>query len=118
MFPPCILNLVCIAAQYRSVGCWKDTGNRAIPTLEGKDPVRLKGSYQRRPDAVKMCYEAAKARGYHVFAVQNGGWCAGMRGSTRYQKYGKASNCRNGKGGAWANDVYLIGGKHYKPFHV
>ena len=46
-----------------------------------------------------------------MFAVQNGGWCAGMRGTTRYQKYGKATNCKNGKGGSWANDVYSIGGK-------
>ena len=27
-----------------------------------------------------------------------------------YKKYGKATNCRNGKGGGWANDVYRITG--------
>ena len=97
--------------QYKPLGCWKDTGNRAIPTLEGKDPLRLKGSYSTRDYAIDLCYQTAKAKGYHIFAVQNGGWCAGMRGSTRYQKYGKATNCKNGKGGSWANDVYQIGGK-------
>ena len=96
--------------SYRALGCWKDTANRAVPTLEGKD-ARLKGSYSSRDYAIDLCYQTAKAKGYHIFAVQNGGWCAGMRGSTRYQKYGKATNCKYGKGGSWANDVYQIGGK-------
>ena len=93
---------------YKSLGCWKDTGNRAVPTLEGKDK-RLSGSYSSRDYAIDLCYQSAKARGYHIFAVQNNGWCAGMRGTTRYQKYGKVTNCKNGKGGSWANDVYQIG---------
>ena len=39
--------------------------------------------------------------------------CMGMRGSLRYQKYGKATTCKNGKGySAYANDVYSIGGKN------
>ena len=96
--------------EYKALGCWKDTGSRAIPTLEGKD-TRLKGGYTSRDYAIDLCYQSAKAKGYHIFAVQNGGWCAGMKGSTRYQKYGKATNCKYGKGGSWANDVYLIGGK-------
>ena len=100
-----------VPVLYKSLGCWKDTGNRAVPTLEGKVST-LKGNYRTRHFAIYLCYEAAKAKGYHIFAVQNGGWCAGMRGSTRYQKYGKATNCRNGKGGAWANNVYQIGGKY------
>ena len=61
--------------------------------------------------AIDLCYKAAKARDYHIFALQNGGWCAGMEGSIRYQKYGKSSNCKNGRGGLWANDVYQVGGK-------
>ena len=72
----------------------------------------MKGSYSSRDYAIDLCYQTAKAKGFHIFAVQNGGWCAGMRGGTSYQKYGKATNCRNGKGGAWANDVYQIGGRH------
>ena len=43
-----------------------------------------------------------------IFAVQNGGWCAAATNLNGYRKYGKANNCRNGKGGAWANDVYRI----------
>ena len=43
-----------------------------------------------------------------IFAVQNGGWCAAATNLNGYRKYGKASNCKNGKGGPWANDVYRI----------
>ena len=43
-----------------------------------------------------------------IFAVQNGGWCAAANNMNGYRRYGKATNCRNGKGGAWANDVYRI----------
>ena len=96
---------------YKSLGCWRDTGNRAIPTLEGK-AARLKGSASTREFAIDLCYQAAKARGYHIFAVQSGA-CYGMRGSVRYQKYGKSTNCKHGKGGSWANDVYQIGGKNF-----
>ena len=97
---------------YKSLGCWKDTGNRAIPTLEGV-AARLKGSSSSRDFAIDLCYQAAKARGYHIFALQNGA-CYGMSRSERYQKYGKATNCKYGKGGSWANDVYQIGGKFFR----
>ena len=45
-----------------------------------------------------------------IFAVQAGGWCAGGKTLNNYRKYGKATNCRNGKGGGLANDVYRITG--------
>ena len=93
---------------YQSLGCWKDTGNRAVPTLEGKDPSRLVGSYHGRKNAIQLCYQAAKARRFSVFAVQHNGWCAGAPGGDVYKKYGKATNCANGRGGGWANDVYQI----------
>ena len=68
------------------------------------------GSTSSREYAIYLCYLAAKERGFHVFVLQNG-WCGGMRGSLRYQKFGKATNCLNGKGGSRANSVYQIGGK-------
>ena len=43
-----------------------------------------------------------------IFAVQNGGWCAAANNMNGYRRYGKATNCKNGKGGPWANDVYRI----------
>ncbi|XP_035699356.1 uncharacterized protein LOC118431996 [Branchiostoma floridae] len=95
--------------EYISLGCWRDTGDRAIPTLEGSDP-RLDGPYQNRQDAIRKCYNVAKDRGFSYFAVQNGGWCASspIAGET-YQKYGRSSTCGNdGEGGPWGNEVYKI----------
>ena len=28
---------------YRYIGCWRDKGRRAVPTIEGKDNVNLRG---------------------------------------------------------------------------
>merc|ERR1712168_484659 len=94
--------------SYQSLGCWRDTWLRAIPTLEGRDS-RLRGPYFLRSNAVRLCYEAARARGYGIFSVQNGGWCAGMKGGRSYRKYGRSNMCRSGRGGPWANSVYRIG---------
>ena len=95
----------------RGIGCFKDTSRRAIATLEGKSRL-LKGSYRRRPYAIKKCALSAERRGYKVFAVQHGGWCAASRTAYRtYAKYGKSKRCRNGKGGPWANDVYFLKGR-------
>ncbi|KAI8498912.1 hypothetical protein Bbelb_233650 [Branchiostoma belcheri] len=98
-----------ITAGYRSLGCWADTDVRAIPTLEGTDP-RLDGGYQQRNDSVEKCYQVALSRGFAVFAVQNGGWCAGSdTASQGYSKYGPSTACgRDGEGGPWANQVYEI----------
>ncbi|XP_078574301.1 uncharacterized protein LOC144860780 [Branchiostoma floridae x Branchiostoma japonicum] len=95
-----------------SLGCWKDTDNRAIATLEGTDP-RLDGSYRARANAIEKCYQVAKSRGYSVFAVQHGGWCAGSATAlSTYRKYGPSAACQaDGEGGGWANQVYLITGK-------
>ncbi|XP_066295929.1 sushi, von Willebrand factor type A, EGF and pentraxin domain-containing protein 1-like isoform X2 [Branchiostoma lanceolatum] len=95
--------------KYRSLGCWKDTGNRAIPALEGQDP-RLDNQYRRRHNPIEKCYQVAKDRGYHVFAIQHGGWCASSATARdTYQKYGPSSNCEaDGEGGGWANQVYEI----------
>ena len=44
--------------------------------------------------------------------MQHQGWCAtGPRAHVTYRKYGRSNRCRNGKGGPWANDVYIISGK-------
>ncbi|XP_078603937.1 uncharacterized protein LOC144877765 [Branchiostoma floridae x Branchiostoma japonicum] len=94
---------------YKSLGCWEDASDRAIPTLEGADS-RLDGSYSERTNAIEKCYMAALSRGFTIFAVQNGGWCAGSAdGQNTYNKYGPSTDCAgDGKGGPWANDVYEI----------
>ena len=96
------------------LGCWRDTASRAIPQLEGT-MKELRGDYRSRPEAIKKCGEAAKKRGFSLYAVQNGGWCAAasytleqaLSPNAAYRKYGKATHCRNGKGAAYANNVYF-----------
>jgi len=101
-----------INAGYVSVGCYKDTGNRAIPTLEGQDSI-LDGSYSSRTNPIVKCAVAAMRAGYRMFAVQNGGWCAASASAPQtYDKYGKSTACKaDGEGGAWANQVYELEGK-------
>ena len=96
------------------MGCFRDTGRRAILPLEGKHPRLLYGSYRSRRDAIERCAAAAMKRGYKVFAVQHGGWCASSKNGHRtYAKYGKSNACRGGKGGGWANDVYMFKRKFF-----
>ena len=54
--------------------------------------------------------EVATERGMAIFSVQHGGWCAGGKDLNGYKKYGKSDECKDGKGAAWANDVYRITG--------
>lgn len=59
--------------------------------------------------AVRDCARQARKRGYRLFAVQNGGECfMGPRAKITYKKYGPSKRCRGGKGGPWANNVYII----------
>ncbi|XP_020631488.1 uncharacterized protein LOC110068453 [Orbicella faveolata] len=95
----------------KPIGCFRDTGRRAIPQMDGKDIV-VRGFYRRRAAAIYKCFAAAARRGYRAFAVQHQGWCAtGPRAHLTFRKYGRSNRCRNGKGGPWANDVYFISGK-------
>ncbi|KAI8483449.1 hypothetical protein Bbelb_387810 [Branchiostoma belcheri] len=95
--------------QLQRLGCWGDTADRAVPTLEGTDPV-LDGPYPSRTDALRKCQDAAAKRGFTVFAVQNGGQCAASADALQtYVKYGPSDACRpDGEGGPWANEVYRI----------
>ncbi|KAL9972529.1 hypothetical protein ACROYT_G018852 [Oculina patagonica] len=105
-------NDVYVIQDYKSLGCYKDTGNRAIPTIEGKDSI-LDGSYGSRQNAIAKCAVAARRRGFHTFAVQNGGWCAtSATADNTFDKYGKSNNCKDdGEGGPWANEVYTFEGR-------
>ena len=95
----------------KGIGCFRDTSRRAISTLEGRSRL-LKGRYRSRPYAIQKCASAAMKRGYRMFAVQHGGWCASTkRAHLTYGRYGRSNRCRNGKGGPWANDVYVLKGK-------
>ena len=91
------------------LGCWKDTASRAIPTLEGLDS-NLDGNYWSRVNAIIKCQKAAQSRGWTVFALQDGGWCASSAtAQNTYQMYGNSTACGDdGEGGGWANEVYQI----------
>eukprot|EP00058_Branchiostoma_floridae_P000553 XP_002586041.1 hypothetical protein BRAFLDRAFT_110129 [Branchiostoma floridae] len=98
--------------EYISLGCWRDTSDRAIPTLEGTDP-RLDGDYKSRENPIEKCYQVALSRGFTVFAVQAGGWCGGSAdGLNTYNKYGPSTTCASdGEGGPYGNEVYKITGQ-------
>jgi len=99
-------NFLC-PVTLESLGCWRDNANRAIPTLEGLDPV-LDGSYGTRQEAVAKCVQAGFSRGYNVIALQAGGWCAGSRDALyTYQKYGPVASCPQ-KGSGLTNHVYQL----------
>ena len=93
---------------YKTIGCYKDTSNRAIPTLEDADAV-LDGSYPSRKSPIAKCTVAAMRKGYSMFAVQNGGWSAASATAPQtFEKYGKSSACKSdGEGGGGANQVYV-----------
>ena len=98
--------------DYTGVGCYKDTADRAIPTLEDTDSVLDGGAflYQRRQNAIVKCAVAARKRGFPAFALQDGGWCAASADVLEtFNKYGESSDCKNdGKGGGYANNVYVF----------
>ena len=47
-----------------------------------------------------------------MFAVQYGGQCmTSATAEKTFNRYGESNQCNtNGKGGSWANDVYIIRG--------
>lgn len=101
-----------LLTDYTGVGCYRDTSDRAIPTLEDTDSV-LDGSafsYQKRQNAIVKCAVAARKRGFPAFALQDGGWCAASsKALDTFNKYGNSSDCQNdGRGGHFANNVYVF----------
>ena len=89
------------------VGCYGDTGNRAMPNTSN-------GQYF----PLEKCKQLAEQNNYSYYAVQNNnntlnGWCAGSNDLNEIKKYGIASNCSRLSdgtigGGGWANAVYKI----------
>ena len=89
------------AVKTQLVGCFKDDDDRALPLLLG---------YFK---SVEKCAAAAEARRYSIFAVQNKEQCwSGPDAMETYDKHGKATNCKDGKGGEDANSVYFVTSKY------
>jgi len=89
---------------YSSLGCWYDHNHdTGIPRID---------SWREEADAIDRCFQYAVAHGFPAFAVQDRGTCrTGPNIMDQYDTMGPATNCANGRGGAWANDVYRIGCK-------
>ena len=82
----------------QSLGCWRDTGNRAIA-----------GGIRFNSLNVDDCMKYAADRGWSVFAVQYNSECfTAPDAEHTYRKYGGANNCAHGRGGGWANSVYKV----------
>ena len=96
-------------SKFISLGCWKDTIDRAMPSIEHSHPI-LGRSYKSRKNAIHKCYELALSLGYTVFAIQDGGQCfSSSKAKDTYRKHGSSSEClEGGKGGPLANQVYEI----------
>ena len=81
--------------------------------LTGSD-IQLTGFYKQRQDPIAKCAAVAKSYGFQLFAIQNGGMClSGPNAHDTYKIHGLAKNCKDGKGGPWASDVYIFNGKTF-----
>ncbi|KXJ27731.1 hypothetical protein AC249_AIPGENE16919 [Exaiptasia diaphana] len=85
-------------SQYTSLGCWKDRPWRRFELL---------GTWKE--DVYRKCYEAVTARGWKGFGIQYGGECWSNKDiETLYNVRGKSTDCKDGRGGEWANNIYLV----------
>ena len=86
--------------------------------MEGKDD-RLDDTYYKpnpiqvpvktRDNPIETCYDIARDKGYNYFGVNNGGWCLGSYDAEfTFKVQGKATSCKDGRGGQWMSDVYFI----------
>ena len=84
----------------KHLGCWADKQHdRAIAggiRLESHNPV-------------EECRKYAKNQGFSVFAVQENKECfAAANAEETYKKHGESNVCYNGRGGFFAQNVYLV----------
>jgi len=87
-------------APYKNLGCYRDTGSRALPYGPGGADI-----------TIGACHEWSIRNGYTYFAVQHGGGsskgeCRCSNSLSEATRYGLATNCEAGTGGSWANDLY------------
>jgi len=87
--------------SYSYIGCYADTGNRALDDYLGTMTI-------------EACHEASVANGYTYFGVQAGGQCFCGNSLSEATQYGTASNCVSGTGGSWANSLYRNTGTEFE----
>ncbi|NCA22378.1 MAG: hypothetical protein EBS86_14735, partial [Crocinitomicaceae bacterium] len=81
---------------YNYLGCYNDTGNRAISELMGN------------VGSVYDCEQLAKKKGYSIYGLQNGGECWGSNNIDKARQFAlqnDKSQCTT-LGGGWTNQVY------------
>jgi hypothetical protein len=86
-------NLNANMSQYNYIGCYNDTGNRAIPTQMPNVPNE------------QGCQQYAIENNASIFGLQYYGQCFIGNNINQAKEYGPASNCPS-MGGAWTNQVY------------
>ena len=85
-----------ISDPFTYQGCYRDTGNRALPTQ------------LPNVNSVEACYQKAKAGNYKTFGLQYYGQCFAGNNND-WGRYGKLDNNSCGKlGSDWNNQVYTI----------
>jgi len=79
--------------NFKYVGCYKDTGNRAIPRMMGK------------VSSNEQCKEIAISNNSNIYGLQYNGECWIGNDLAKALNYGEAGNCPT-LGGSWTNQVY------------
>ena len=100
--PKSPFTIVAASPTYTYLGCWTDSADRAIS-----------GEWfyiSTNADVVELCAEHALSLGYSVFAVQAQHYCfTSYDAWNTYDSQGRSTACEsNGRGGGWANAVYVI----------
>lgn len=89
-----------MAKQWNSVGCFKDDQQRTIPGEVTEVPTGY---------PIEACKMIARERNHDILGIQNNNLCfTNLVKDTQYTRIGKSDNCKNGRGGALANDVYIL----------
>ncbi|XP_022795937.1 neurogenic locus notch homolog protein 1-like isoform X3 [Stylophora pistillata] len=96
-----------IKISFKELGCYRDRANDRTMTLLKN--LRKYIDWRDMSKTVKNCSEIARGTpGVYYFAIQYYGECFGAPPGTKYDKFGEASNCWSGVGGANSNYVYTL----------
>jgi hypothetical protein len=89
-----------VSGKYKYIGCYNDTGNRAVPNQRAS------------VSTVDQCRAQAEQNKETIFSVQDGSQCFTGNDLQRATQYGVNYNkqsCGNSLGGVWTNKIYVRG---------
>merc|ERR1719273_2047316 len=83
-------------STFSHLGCYKDTGDRAMDHLENGI------------NSIEECRDLCKENGYSLFGLQYppNGECFCGNDKDEAMQFGEATNCEGGRGGSWSLDIY------------